>query len=185
MRTALHLLFGNILKSVKGDLASRSLTSIDWSHHQIHAADGFVLCRNLALPAGNNDEIRIQTADTAKWPHFTFSIVSDSIVTAIFYEDTNLTHVAENILTPINRNRNSSKNSGLIICHTPAGSGDGDPIWQGAAGSGGFLTSSPGQVGTRGEIILKQNTAYLMRISGASGDAVNIVLDWYELTNDQ
>ena len=169
---------------VRIDAATHALNTIEYEHHEIHGGSSYTLSRPLTLPVANDDEIRIATPNTTKWAHMIFSAVSDAAVTVSLYETTTLTHVVGNVLTPINRNRNSTNTSGLTICHTPGGAGDGNLLYSSTAGAGGNpAQSAPGVIGGRFEFILKQNTAYLLRIAGASGDVVSINLEWYEHTD--
>ena len=166
------------------DQATHVLSTIEYEHHEIHGGSSYTLSRPLTLPVANDDEIRIATPNTTKWAHMIFSAVSDAAVTVSLYESTALTHVGGNVLTPINRNRNSTNTSGLTICHTPGGAGDGNLLYSSTAGAGGNpAQSAPGAITGRFEFILKQNTAYLLRIAGASGDVVSINLEWYEHTD--
>jgi hypothetical protein len=169
---------------VRVDAATHVMSTIEYEHHEIHAGSAYTLSRPVTLPVANDDEIRIAVANTTKWPHMLFSAVSDAAVTVSLYETTGLAHEVGNVLTPINRNRNSTKTSGLTICHTPSGAGDGSLIYASTAGVGGNpAQSAPGAIGGRFEFILKQNTAYLLRVAGASGDVVSINLEWYEHTD--
>ena len=165
------------------DEITRALCYISTPHHEIHEGDAFVLSQSLSIPAANDYEIRIQTPDTVEWSHMEFEAVNDASLTVSFYETTTLTDVVGNRLTPINRNRNSSNTSSLTICHTPGGSGDGTLIWIKSIGSS-FPLSGGGSTETRREFILKQNTAYLLRLAGSSGDALNYEINWYEHTNE-
>lgn len=158
------------------------LVTISVPHYAIHDGKSFMITRAVTLPAGNDDEIRLATPNSTDEAHFSFTVISTAEVTVDIFEATSLAHESENALTPVNRDRNSSKTSGCTVCHTPSGTGDGSKIWTGKAGASGFLTSNPGQVGSRAEIILKKNTAYLIRVTGAQNDTVNIQLDWYEYT---
>jgi len=103
--------------------------------------------------------------------------------TAKLYQPTTKTHVVGNAIAPMNRNHNSANTSGLTLCHTPAGSesGTADLLqYIGAAATGGRVAVGGG-TGSRGEFILAQNSTYLINVtSRADGNAVSIILDWYE-----
>ena len=167
------------------DKATHVISTIEYEHHEIHAGSAYTLSRPVTLPVANDDELRIAQPNTTKWAHIIFSVVSDAAVTVSLYEGTALVYEAANILTPINRNRNSTNTSGLSICHTPSGVGaDGSLIYSTTAGvAGNPASSAPGAVAARFEFILKQNTAYLLRIAGASGDVLTTNLEWYEHTD--
>ncbi len=170
------------------DSVSNATITVGFSHHEIHEGDSFFIINSVVVNDGIDLEIRIQTPDTAKWAHMVMEVVSTGETDLDLYESTSLTHVGGNALTAINRNRNSANTSGLTICHTPAGSGDGTLIVAIKVGidtgSGANHRLSGGNANARGEIILKQNTAYLARISsGTDGNRIAVVLDWYEHTN--
>jgi len=158
---------------------TQALKIIDYPHHEIHGGNGYSLSYPITIPAANEVEIRIATPDTTKWAHMVWSFTNDSDFTVDVYETTTKTDVVGNRLTPINANRNSANTSGLTICHTPAGAGDGNLIWSYAGGANKQVTTEEG----RHEFILKQNTAYLINLSGAQNDVAHLVFDWYEHTN--
>ena len=171
------------------DSTTRASKSIDYPHSEIHGSDSYLLNRAVTKNDGQDEEIRIQTPNTAKWTHFTLSISGTGETTVTIFEDTIKTHVANNALTPGNRNRNSSNLSGLTICHTPGAGADGTPLPFGGifgvdAGAGNNRQLAGGESGGRDEIILKQNAAYLIRVlSGTASNRITISMSWYEHTN--
>lgn len=170
------------------DDTTGAVETIDYPHHEIHDGSGYFLTDTVTIGNGATREIRFATADTTKWPHFTLEVAGTAKTQLDLYETTTKAHVAGNVLTPRNRNRNSSNTSGMTVCHTPSGSGDGTLIasvlFGTDTGSGVNRVVAGGGIGSRGEIILKQNTAYLLRItSGTDGNRIATIFDWYEHTN--
>ena len=161
----------------KIDRMTGAAVHISSRHSCLHDGHHFVMARSRALPVGNDDEILIVTPNTDVWAHMSFSVVSDAAVTLSIYETTTLT--AGTALTAYNRNRNSNLETALVLTHTPTGSGDGTLIFTWSAGA-----NIPVGAGAQGDdinvLILKQNTSYLVRVAGASGDVITLVLDWYE-----
>ena len=161
------------------DITTHALNTIDYAHHEIHSGSGYSLSYPVTIPAANEVEIRIATPDTAKWAHMVWTFTNDADFEVDVFEGTAKTHVGGNVLTPINANRNSSNTSGLTICHTPAAGADGSLIWAFAGGANKQVTTIEG----RHEFILKQNTAYLITLSGAQNDVAHLIFDWYEHTD--
>lgn len=169
-----------------GDTLSHGAVVVDFEHHEIHEGDAFLVIYSALKSNAETIEIRVATPNTTKWAHMVFEIQGALAGTAQIWEDTTKTHAAGNAITPVNRNRNSAATSGLTVCHTPAGAEAGAAMFThyfGASSQSG-LVSEGGGAGGRHEFILKQNTAYLIRAtSRADGNALTIILDWYEHTS--
>ena len=148
--------------------------TIDQPHHEIHEQHGYSLSYPITVPAANEVEVRIQT--DIKPIHIVWSLTNDAAFTVTVYEGTAKTHVGGNVLTPINRYRDSANISTLLVCHTPAGAGDGSVIWAFAGGANKTVTTAT----NRNEFILKINAAYLINLSGAQNDLAHLLFDWYE-----
>lgn len=167
------------------DGSTRALNIIDYDHHEIHEGSAYFLAWSGIVNDTGVLELRIQTGNTEKWAHMEVTIDGALAGIAQLWEGTTKTHNASNAITPFNRNRNSSNTSLLTICHTPSGTESaaaGLTQYFGATASGGRVAVGGG-ASSRAEIILKQNTAYLIRAtSAADGNRMAIILDWYEHT---
>ena len=170
----------------RADLATHTLQVIDYAHHEAHAGSAYFLTYSVLADDTVAAEVRIQTANTAKWAHMIITIDVGLAGTAQLWSPTTKTHVGANVLTAMNRDHNSTNSSGLTICHTPGGAQEGDSTltrYLGAATVSGKAAGG-GSGGNRGEFILKQNNDYLIKVtSRADGNSMTIVLDWYEHTN--
>lgn len=168
------------------DSTSSSTIVINHDHHEIHEGDAYYTIYSALKDSTATIEVRIATPNTTAWAHMVIEIDAAIAATAELWEATTKTDVVGNRLTPVNRNRNSSNTSALTICHTPAGSESaGATLTQyiGASAVGGRVAEGGG-ASSRHEFILKQNTAYLLRAtSRADGNALSIILDWYEHTS--
>jgi hypothetical protein len=168
------------------DSTTGALEVIDYSHHEIHAGSHYFAIYSALKDNAGVIEVRIQTPDTTKWAHMTFIIECALAATVAMWHGTTKTHVADNAITPMNRNHNSANTSGLTICHTPAGEEAGAAAlteYVGAATGGGRIIVG-GDAASRSEFILEQNQDYLIRAtSRADANALSIILDWYEHTN--
>ena len=159
---------------IKTDNLGDGDVSIHQPHHEIHEEHGYSLSYPITVPAANEVEIRIQT-NTAPI-HMVWSYTNDAAYTVTVFEDTSKTHVGGNVLAPKNRFRDSSNISTTLVCHTPAGAGDGNIIWEFAGGANKVVTTAT----NRNEFILKKNAAYLINLSGAQNDLAHLLFDWYE-----
>lgn len=173
-------------RQLRADSSTESLQVIDYPHHEIHSGNSYFLTYGATVGDGANLEIRIGTPNTTKWAHMELNVEATGQTDIDLYEDTTVTHSSDVILTK-NRNRNSSNTSGLTICHTPTGSGDGTilamEIFGLDTGTGATRRLSGGEAGGRAELILKQNSAYLLRVTSATaGNRVMVILSWYEHT---
>jgi len=160
-----------------------ALTVIDAPHYEIHEGEAYFAVYSALKDSTATAEVRIATPDTTTWAHMVIEIDAALAATAELWEATTKTDASGNRITPMNRNRNSAGTSGLTICHTPTGTESaGAALTQyiGATSLGGRVEEGGG-ASSRHEFILKQNTAYLIRAtSRADGNALSIILDWYE-----
>jgi len=160
------------------DPATRTLQTIDYAHHQIHAEDAYTSYWVVTHGAAESPNILMVTPDTNKWSHLIFQVISDDVLTVGLYETPS--YSGGSPMTPYNRNRNSSKTAGLTVTKASASSnGKGTLIWTFKAGANKTVTTSES---ARFEFILKQNEKYLLEGVGANADNLTFLLDWYELT---
>lgn len=174
------------LDQVRIDAATASLNVVDYPHHEIHGGSAYFAVYSALVNSAGTIEVRIQTPDSPSWAHMQIGIDAALAATAELWVPTTKTDDAGNRITPFQRNGNSANTSGLTICHTPGGAQAGNAgllQYIGAASTSGRFVAS-GSTGSRGEFILKQNTAYLIKVtSRADNNALSIILDWYEHTS--
>ena len=170
-------------QSFKIDEEGGALVTIQQVHHYIHLGKSFLSVYSAVKNNAQTIEVRFQTPDTAMDFHMTIQIEGALAGTAEMWVDTTKTDDPNNRLTPFNHNLRSSISSTLIICHTPSGAqvGDADLIqYFGSTSANGKVTIG-GATNSRGEFILKQNSAYYIKVtSRADANALSIILDWYE-----
>ncbi len=165
------------------DRSTGYLITLDPFAHHAHEGDAFFWVHSALADDTDLIEVRIQTPNTTKWAHMSIGIECALAGYAQMWAPTTKTHVAGNLITPFNRNNNSTNTSDLTICHTPAGSQTGTASlyqYMGAASTSG-KTDVGGGTGSRGEFIFAQNLSYLIRItSRADNNALSIILSWTE-----
>jgi len=158
-----------------------ALKLIDLAHAEIHEGHAFMLSDSATLNIAGTREIRFVTPNSMTEIHLALQVGTSLAATVALFETTTKAHVVGNVLTPVNRNRNAKDTSEAVACHTPSGAGDGTQIYAVSLGTAGALTGAGGSRREQSELILKRNTAYLLRVtSSANANAVSINFDWYE-----
>lgn len=161
---------------------------IEESHglFKINEGDAYFINYSADAGVGASVEIRLAVPDTSKWPHLVIGVCSSGRADAYFYEGTTKTHVAENALAPVCRNRNILTASGMTICHTPGGSGDGTQIDKTPVETklAGYKSLTGPQPDRLSKMILKQNTVYLLKVTSSVGsNTIDVNLNWSEHAN--
>jgi hypothetical protein len=173
-----------LLEPVGVDQSTNSLYTIDHAHHEIHEGDHFFYTDCLTLASAGAQDYLITTPNTTKWTHLSFSAHGSAITEIKFFEASDKSGTTAQ--TIVNNNRNSTKASANTLHKgTSGGTTDGTQIWCSKGGSATGASSREGiSSGQDTEIILKQNTKYILRItSGTNDNLVNLALAWYEHTN--
>jgi hypothetical protein len=175
---------GTSVAPVNIDKATRAVTTIDYAHHEVHAGSEYFITYSATVASGNSMDILVITPDTTKWSHAPWEIESTLVTTFYIYEGTTVSNNGTD-LSEINSNRNSASVAGTQTYHTPTVTGTGTQIYIEAFGiSTGAFVRVGGESNSTQEIILKQNTKYLFRItSGTNGSLISFRLRWYEHTD--
>lgn len=169
---------------VQEDEYSHCVKVIQFDHHEIHEGDAFVITDVQQI---NTTTVKwvIQTADSDEFCNLIFKIRSEGEITFILSEGSDRT--GTNLLTPVNRNRNSSKQAKTRFWRAySAGSTDGNTIYQLRIGS----TTNPavfigGEARGDNEFILKRNTQYILSIQTFANVYVNLEIDIYEHAEEE
>lgn len=166
------------------DASTGVQTTIDYEHHEVHAGSHFFYTDSASLNDGLSTSYVIQTPNTTKWAHMTFAATGNAITTVDLYESIDLTGVGARQTIP-NSNRNSASTSGLEIWDAIApGAPGGTLIWTMKSGSATAQSRAGITTDHSNEIILKQNTRYMIRVtSGTANNLTNLQLEWYEHTD--
>lgn len=168
------------------DHESDSNIWIDFQHHEIHEGDSYLAAYSALKNSAETIELFFRTANSTKIVHAEIDAIAALGATVEIWEGTSKTDATANRITGFNKSRNSTKTSTLTISHTPGGAQAGaatfGPIYFGGANAGG-VGSTGGAASTRAEIMLKVDTAYLVRVtSRANSNALTVYLDYYEHT---
>lgn len=167
------------------DRATHTLQTIDYAHHEIHAGSHFMYHDCITLANNGTQDYLITTPDSDKWPHLSFEVNGSAITAIDLYEETDKDGTT--LQTIFNNDRNS-ENDSVITIHkgVSGGTTDGTKIWCHKSGSATQQSRSGANSEQASEIILKQDTKYILRITSSTNDnLINLALEWYEHTNKE
>lgn len=165
------------------DASTETLITTDYSHHEIHDGNHYVVHINKDVANGGTYNIAFTTPDTTTQCHMEFMVTTEGEADVILYEGIT-SFGSGSAFTPINSNRNSTNTSVLTDMEVDTTAVVGSPTTLGHAviGSG---RSFGGTVRGENEFDLKRNTKYLLLITNqitGSPNETNISLVWYEHT---
>ncbi len=181
---------------VKGDIITPSIdkvtgafNTVDYAHHEIHGGSAYEVEQSSALNGldiATPMTFHIVTPDTAKWAHMLFlASVADNAILEVFEDDGNASHFdisGGTTVIAINQNRNSDNISGLRIKKGVTVTQATDDCLIREERIGGRRQA--GSAMQRPEMILKQNAAYLVRITSDVDNNEGVMsLNWYEHTS--
>ena len=162
------------------DSMTSVIKTIDYGHSEIHNGDTFFWKSYSTIANNVEKNFIIVTPNTTKHSHFVFDARSSNTMTIGLYEGATYTAETGTARTPFNANRNSATASVNTLIEDPTilTVGTvlvGDQITGGTEGSMANIS--------RDEIILKQNTIYLLRLTSRTpGNIIGWKLEWYEHT---
>lgn len=158
---------------------------IDYPHHEIHDGWHFFYESYSALEDTDAVDIAVQTADSKKWLHFVWQVLSKGEITFQVYEGSTITWDGTNLVAR-NNNRNSANVSSLVeFQEGPTVTAVGTLLAEAVVGSASNPNQGiPGGGERNNEVILAQDTVYLFRItSGVNGNIASYLAEWYEHTD--
>ena len=160
---------------------------INYEHHEIHNGSHFFYQNFAELDDGISIDFGILPPANNKETHFVFEIQAQATFTFQYYEASTITWDGTPI-TALNNDRNSSAVSNWAQFElNPTIVAVGNLLGAALLGNATSpINRIPGGGERDREMILKQNTAYLFRItSGADGNNVSWLAEWYEHTRKQ
>lgn len=156
---------------------------IQTEHHEIHCGDSYEATYNFSIPNVSTLNLLIVVPDedgtgqSQKLYHMLMAIEAEAEVSVQLFEGSD--SEAGTSISSFNRNRNSTNDDVLGISYAPTITTDGDSIWgPWRVGSGRTVV---GSFSRAREIVLKNNTIYLLRLINqeTTGNNVNIGFDYY------
>ncbi len=180
----------------KLDKSTGATTTITYPHHEAHAGSRYRIVYSV-VDLGDmttpTDMITLTfvTPDTTKWCHMTFAAAASADSRVRLIEAATGGQASATGTKPIyNVNRNSPKTSSLIAysdSNTAVMSYDATLATGGNTLYDRYIEGDrrvgSGDLGDRGEEILKQNTWYQLSIEGNNSDPATLEIDFYEHTD--
>lgn len=160
------------------DSATRAITTVAFEHHQIHDGLTFTVMEVTDLGNGGVREVLVVSPNTTTWAHLVWEIEHELETSIQFYRDTTYTFNGTAI-DSFNRHGNSPNVATTLVYHTPTITNVGTLIGMIQQGNG---KKAGGSDRLANEFILKQDTAYLIRITNltANNNLIFMKLNWYE-----
>lgn len=162
------------------DNMSSVLRQIPHDHSEIHEGDTFRYYDAVTIASAATQDYLITTPNTTKWAHFTFEVNGTAVTSFTLFEASDKS--GSTLQTVWNAHRNSSVTATTTVHKgTTGGTTDGTALVTFSSGTATNQSRSAAAQTHDSEIILKQNTKYIIRItSGTDGNLCNIAMNWYE-----
>lgn len=162
------------------DKTTDANAEVDYEHREVHAGDAYYVTNVATVDSGNTVSYVITTPNSLKWSHLLWTVEGQGLITVELY--TGVTASPE-VYLGFNRNRNFPDSPTLWVDLKTFT--NGTLIWNWSTGTATPASGRTPEVARNsGEIVLKQNTVYGLRItSGFNGNVISSYLTWYEHTN--
>lgn len=163
------------------DQKGSALVIIELEHRRIHQGVHFYFHDVQTIANGNNIDYMLTTPDDASRIHMNFDVNFTAVTQIELFEDGDRNGTAGQ--TVFNNDRNSATAAVLTIdIGTGGGTTDGSPI---SPFSGGIAAGAQARAGgaskRSNELILAQNTKYILRVSSSTnGNLCTTDFEWYE-----
>ncbi len=160
------------------DSATRAIVTVAFEHHQIHDGLTFTVMEVTDLGNGAVRDILVVSPNTTTWAHLVWEIEHELETSIQFYRDTTYTFNGTAIGS-FNRHGNSLNVATTLVYHTPTITNVGTLVAMIQQGDG---KKAGGSDRLANEFILKQDTAYLIRITNltVNDNLIFMKLNWYE-----
>jgi len=166
---------------IKINPSTSAIAIVDYPHHEVHQGSYFFICNNVNLGNGGVFDISFVTPNTTTWAHMLFNISANDGEGSFKIFEGATVNVAGTALTPRNSNRNSLNASVLTARIGDTFTATGTDIYTQFVGSG----KTGGKLTRQNEIILKQNTTYIFRVTNETSvvNDISYCAEWYEHAN--
>ena len=172
---------------VRIDASTNSLQVILYEHHEIHSESHYFVTSYADLAINHVLQFTWQMPNTTTWTHWTWTIDTESETLWQVYEGGTINNPLANAVTPRNNNRNSANTSGTTMRyedHVNLADANTDVDVSGATLLSSGISGAGKKVGGRGErtneLVLKQNSLYVLRATATAAGFINFDMEWYE-----
>jgi len=163
------------------DTTTNSAKTVDYAHNEIHSGSHFYYQGYRDVASGDSLQFLITTPNTTEWGHLLMDGSCEGECEIVLYEAA--TASGGTAITIYNNNRNSAHSATITWAVDPTVASLGTSIGSNRIGSGRF---EGGVARNDNEIVLKQDTKYILKVNNEAGAAnlVNLNAGWYEHTNN-
>lgn len=174
--------YGSTGIEAKQDRSTGAMACIDYEHSEIHAGDHYFIKDWSDIAGSTTVDFLVVTPNTTKWAHMVLEFSFEAEANITVYEGAT-TSANGTAITINNRQRNSVNTAGITAFTGPTVTTTGTSIARYKAGTG---KSAGGEVRAAAELVLKQNTKYLIRVINdtVTTNWCDYLADWYEHTNN-
>lgn len=181
----LYMYNGTNYYPARMDSSTRSLQTIDYEHHEIHAGSHYFVSAQATIASGATGAYLFYVPTGSKEIHLIFSGTGSAITDVRLIEGVAGVSASGTPRTTYNSNRNSSNTATAIFYDTVTGSplGSGTTIYRIYSGAATNQSRTPIVSQRNEELILKSGTTYCFWFqSGTADNLTNLQLEWYEHT---
>lgn len=162
------------------DKTTDANASVDYEHKEVHSGDCYFVTKVVSVDSAATTETVLVTPNTTVWSHLLWQLEAQGLITVELYEGVT---ASPEVYLGFNRNRNYPDSPTLQVDNKTFTNGTLIYNW-----SSGTATPAsgrtPGLQRASGELVLKQNTKYGLRItSGFNANIISQYLTWYEHRN--
>jgi len=169
------------------DDSTQDAVTIVHEHHEIHEGDHYFVVSYQDASINNVLQFTWVQPNTTTWTHWTWELLTESETLWQVYEGGTISTPLTTAITPVNSNRNSANTSGttmryelhanLAAANTSVDVSGATLLESGIVGSG---FRGEGNAQRSNEIVLKQNTLYVLRATATAAGYMNYNMQWYE-----
>ena len=181
---------GTNWRPVRIDESTRSIQTIEYEHHEIHAGSHFFVDSFLDIPGANDVlDLTWQMHASTKWVHWIWTIFTEKAGAWYIYENAVATNPLANTITPFNNNRNVETASVTVLKYeiqADLATANTDTAIGAATllASGKLGDNKGGGIDNRSdELVMKQGGLYCLRFVASAAGYINFNMHWYEHTD--
>ena len=176
------IMYGSSGIEAKQDVTTGAMACLDYEHVEIHSGDHYFIKDWTDIPGSSTVDFLVVTPNTTKWAHMIIEFTFEAEANITVYEGAT-TSADGTAITINNRQRNSVNTAGITAYTGPTVTTTGTAIARYKYGSG---KSTGGAARASAELVLKQNTKYLIRVVNdtVTSNWCDYLADWYEHTNN-
>ena len=166
------------------DGVTNSIKIVEYEHHEIHAGSHYFYRDKNEIASGSTQDYIVYAPHSSKHIHFVYTVDGSAITQFDLYEETD--RLGTTLQNTFNSDRNSSNTPGMKVYKGQSGgTTDGTLLKTYKGGAAAQQSRQGSMIRATEEIVLKENTKYLIRItSGTNNNLTNVLFTWYEHTSN-